>query len=168
MHCTLPWIRDQPHDGEFVGGGRERHRELLAWAAFEGPREVGAENKDRIPTSQDDYVLQGHPTGCRFGNGEKLSSSQAEPGQAIESVVAYFPSISCETSCRVALYTLVDKDKMKWQLHLCLSQQVRLSTSVSANPFSLKGIAVVHGNPLDACGNCKEDFLLLVGRYIVW
>ena len=32
--------------------------------------------------------LQGNMTGCRTGNGEKLSSSQAEPGQAIKSAVA--------------------------------------------------------------------------------
>ena len=37
--------------------------------------------------------------GCRPGNGEKLNRSQAEPGQAITSAVAYFPSISCATSC---------------------------------------------------------------------
>ena len=36
---------------------------------------------------------QGHPTGCRTGNGDQLSSSQAEPGHAIKSAVAYFPSI---------------------------------------------------------------------------
>ena len=30
--------------------------------------------------------LQGDPIGCRPGNVEKLSSSQAEPGQAIKSV----------------------------------------------------------------------------------
>ena len=48
--------------------------------------------------------VQGHRTGCRTGNGDQLSSSQAEPGQAIKSAVAYFPAISCETSCPVALY----------------------------------------------------------------
>ena len=32
--------------------------------------------------------IQGDMTGCRTGNGEKLSSSQAEPGQAITSDVA--------------------------------------------------------------------------------
>ena len=35
--------------------------------------------------------LQGHPTRCRPGNGDQLRSSQAEPGQAIKSAVAYFP-----------------------------------------------------------------------------
>ena len=32
--------------------------------------------------------VQGDQTGCLAGNGEKLSSSQAEPGQAIKSAVA--------------------------------------------------------------------------------
>ena len=47
--------------------------------------------------------LQGHLIGCRTGNGDQLSSNQAEPGQAINSAVAYFPSISCATSCPLAL-----------------------------------------------------------------
>ena len=51
----------------------------------------------------DTKPLRGHLTGCRAGNGDQLSSNQAEPGQAIKSAVAYFPSISCATSCRVAL-----------------------------------------------------------------
>ena len=51
--------------------------------------------------------LQVYNTGPRHtGNGDQLSSTQAEPGQAIKSAVAYFPSISCVTSCRVALYSL--------------------------------------------------------------
>ena len=33
-------------------------------------------------------LLQGDRTGCRTGNGEKLSSSQAETGQAIKSAAA--------------------------------------------------------------------------------
>ena len=45
------------------------------------------------------YQPQGDLPGCRTGNGEKLSSTQAEPGQAIRSAVAYFPSISRATSC---------------------------------------------------------------------
>ena len=32
--------------------------------------------------------IQDDLTGCRTGNGEKLSSSQAEPGQAIKSAAA--------------------------------------------------------------------------------
>ena len=32
--------------------------------------------------------LPGPCAGCRIGNGEKLSSSQADPGQAIKSAVA--------------------------------------------------------------------------------
>ena len=32
--------------------------------------------------------LQGDLTGCRTGNGDKLSSSQPQPGQAIKSAVA--------------------------------------------------------------------------------
>ena len=44
--------------------------------------------------------LPGSAPGCRTGNGEKLSSTQAEPVQAIKSAVAYFPSISCATSWR--------------------------------------------------------------------
>ena len=59
MHLTLPWKRDQPHNGKLVGGGRKSHRELPAWAAFEGPGEVGAENEDWIPTSQHGYVIMG-------------------------------------------------------------------------------------------------------------
>ena len=51
-----------------------------------------------------EFGLQGHLTGCRTGNGDQLNSTQAQPGQAIKSAVAYFPSISCATSCRVALY----------------------------------------------------------------
>ena len=49
------------------------------------------------------YVLM-----CRMptGNGEKLNSSCAEPDQAINSDVAYFPSISCVASCTRARYTL--------------------------------------------------------------
>ena len=43
--------------------------------------------------------------GCRTENGEKLSSTQAEPDQAINSAVAYFPSISSATFCRVVQYT---------------------------------------------------------------
>ena len=43
-------------------------------------------------------------TGCRTGKGEKLSSRQAEPGQAIKSAVAQFLSISCATSWRRARY----------------------------------------------------------------
>ena len=51
------------------------------------------------------YVpVQGDRTGYRAGNREKLNSTQAEPGQAITSAVAYFPSISCATFCPVALY----------------------------------------------------------------
>ena len=57
--------------------------------------------------------LQGHPTGCRTGNGDQLSSTQAEPGQAIKSAVAYFPSISCATSCPVALYIYLPRESCK-------------------------------------------------------
>ena len=39
---VIPWIRDEPHNGEFVGGGRECHRELLAGVALLRPGEVGA------------------------------------------------------------------------------------------------------------------------------
>ena len=49
-------------------------------------------------------AVQGEPIGCRTGNGKKLSSSQAEPGQAIKSDVASFPSISCATSWRRSRY----------------------------------------------------------------
>ena len=42
--------------------------------------------------------------GCRPGNGDQLSSTQAEPGQAITSAVACFPSISCATSCHSERY----------------------------------------------------------------
>ena len=50
------------------------------------------------------HNIQGDRTGYRAGNREKLNSTQAEPGQAITSAVAYFPSISCATFCLVALY----------------------------------------------------------------
>ena len=43
---------------------------------------------------------------CRTGNGKKLSSTQAEPGQAINSAVTYFPSISCATSCARERYSV--------------------------------------------------------------
>ena len=42
--------------------------------------------------------------GCRPGNGEKLNRRQAEPDQAITSAVAYFPSVSCATSCALGRY----------------------------------------------------------------
>ena len=41
---------------------------------------------DRVGNTPD--TLQGDLTGCRTGNGGKLSSTQAEPGQAINSAVA--------------------------------------------------------------------------------
>ena len=44
--------------------------------------------------------------GCRTGYGDKLSRTQAEPGQAINSAVAYFPSVSCATSCARERYTV--------------------------------------------------------------
>ena len=47
--------------------------------------------------------VQGDRTGYPAGNREKLNSAQAEPGQAITSAVAYFPSISFVTSCLLAL-----------------------------------------------------------------
>ena len=47
--------------------------------------------------------LQGDRTEYRTGNREKLNNTQGEPGQAITSAVAYFPSISCASSCPVAL-----------------------------------------------------------------
>ena len=49
-------------------------------------------------------TVPGSALGCRTGNREKLSSTQAEPVQAIKSSVAYFPSISCTTSWRGSLY----------------------------------------------------------------
>ena len=42
--------------------------------------------------------------GCCTGNGEKISSSQAEAGLAIDSAVALFASISCATSYPVTQY----------------------------------------------------------------
>ena len=51
--------------------------------------------------------IQGHLTGCHAENGDQVSNNQVEPGQAIKSAVAYFPSISCMKSCRVALYMLL-------------------------------------------------------------
>ena len=48
--------------------------------------------------------VPGSAPGCRTGNGEKLSSTQAEPVQAIKSGVAYLPSISCTTSWRRSRY----------------------------------------------------------------
>ena len=64
----------------------------------------GIEGGSELATDEQNVDVQGHRTGCRTGYGDKLSSTQAEPGQAIKSAVAYFPSISCATSCRVALY----------------------------------------------------------------
>ena len=48
--------------------------------------------------------------GCRSGNGEKLSCSQAEPGQAINSAVAYFSSVSCATSCNRKRYYVLPEN----------------------------------------------------------
>ena len=48
--------------------------------------------------------VPGSAPGCRTGNREKLSSTQAEPVQAIKTGVAYFPSISCTTSWRRSRY----------------------------------------------------------------
>ena len=57
---------------------------------------------------------------CRTGNGRKLSSSQAEPGKAINSDVALFPSISCATSCAPArLAGTVDQGFTTNDLGLC-------------------------------------------------
>ena len=42
--------------------------------------------------------------GCNTGNGEKLSSSQAQLGQTTCLAVALFLSISCVTSSVAALY----------------------------------------------------------------
>ena len=60
------------------------------------PEEEGRWILQEIAVQQEVYVPhiasllypQGNLTGCRTGNGEKLSSSQAEPGQAIKSAVA--------------------------------------------------------------------------------
>ena len=41
-----------------------------------------------LTLQSDATQLQGDLTGCRTGNGEKLSNSQAEPAQAIKSAVA--------------------------------------------------------------------------------
>ena len=57
-----------------------------------------------ITLSNPVYSLPGSATGYRTRNGEKLSSTQAEPVQAIKSGVAYFPSISCTTSWRRSRY----------------------------------------------------------------
>ena len=51
------------------------------------------------------YGVPGSAPGCRTGNREKLSSTQAEPVQAIKSGVAYFPSISFTTSWRRSRYS---------------------------------------------------------------
>ena len=51
-----------------------------------------------------EFDIPGSAPGCRTGNREKLSSTQAEPVQAIKSGVAYFPSISCTTSWRRSRY----------------------------------------------------------------
>ena len=58
------------------------------------------------------FPLPGSAPGCRTGNRAKLSSTQAEPVQAIKSGLAYFPSISCTTSCRRSRYSVdrVDHD----------------------------------------------------------
>ena len=50
------------------------------------------------------FPLPGSAPGCRTGNRAKLSSTQAEPVQAIKSGVAYFPSISCTKSWRRSRY----------------------------------------------------------------
>ena len=51
--------------------------------------------------------IQGDRTGCRTGNGEKLSGSQAEPGQAMKSASSFVRDIlSCHpvhVYCRTSL-----------------------------------------------------------------
>ena len=44
------------------------------------------------------YGILSGCSGYHKGYGEKLRCSQAQPGQAITSAVAYFPSISCLVS----------------------------------------------------------------------
>ena len=63
-----------------------------------GPQQAwDIDNVEELSTRSQRNV-QGDPLGCRTGNGEKVSSSQAEPGQAISLAVVYFSSISCATS----------------------------------------------------------------------
>ena len=74
-----------------------------------------------IPNS----FVPGSAPGCRIGNREKLSSTQAEPVLAIKSGVAYFPSISCTTSWRRSRYkvenptTDPDSGSESQHLHSC-------------------------------------------------
>ena len=66
--------------------------------------------------------VPGSAPGCRTGNREKLSSTQAEPVQAIKSGVAYFPSISCMISWRRSRYQIPCYYSIiisLWQLSAC-------------------------------------------------
>ena len=74
-------------------------------------------------------TLPGSAPGCRTGNGEKLSRTQAEPVQAIKSAVAYFPSISGATSWRRSRYTCALECSCFWSdiyaNPACRSQMLR-------------------------------------------
>ena len=80
---------DDSQDGEagcdddeaLVLRGRPLRRDVLVLAPER-------KSKERGKTQCTNRPLQGHRTGCRTGNGEKLSGSQAEPGRAIKSAVA--------------------------------------------------------------------------------
>ena len=87
--------------------------------------------------------LQDDLTGCRTGNGEKLSSSQAEPGQAIKSAVAYFPSISCATSSQVALYAVAARTRtMQCIFHRRVALRMRSGGETSSEEWEFLRLAV--------------------------
>ena len=100
-------------------------------------------------------ILLSDQTGCRTGNGEKLSSSQAEPPQAIKSAVVQLPSISCATSCLVTQYRMTHE--VVPQVQLTSKQKMR---------FPLRGIyrltiQVVTSLPLTS----KQRFCFSYGPY---
>ena len=73
------------------------------------------------------YVLWAY-AGCCNGNGEKLSSSQAEPRQEIKSAVALFPFITCATSCVRPEYLGLLWDLKSYGTLIKTFVKVRLST----------------------------------------
>ena len=56
------------------------------------PHQLGSAIWEEGSFNDSDQGLLRGPMGCRTGNGDKLSSSQTEPGQATKSAVAQFPS----------------------------------------------------------------------------
>ena len=89
--------------------------------AKEGRKDPGREKMPSYRLQKEGFIvpqnygesddIQGGWGGSTTGNGKKLSSSQAQLGQATCLAVAYFPSISCGSSTPSALYAFVSNNK---------------------------------------------------------